>query len=453
MNIDVVILAAGQGTRMRSDLPKVMHQLAGKSLIQHVLDTANQLESSHIHLVVGHGAEQVKQSVDSRVNCVIQSEQLGTGHAVQQTLPYLRQDSIVLILYGDVPLIHISTLNKMLSLVNEQQIGLLTVELDAPSGYGRIIRSGEGLVSAIVEQKDAKDEQLAIKEINTGILAVKSSHLRQWLPGLSNNNAQGEYYLTDVIALAAQNNIKIETVQPGQEQEVQGVNSRVQLAELERWYQQRQAVVLMEQGASLLDPGRFDLRGELEVGQDVVIDVNVIIEGKVKLGDNVRIGANTIIINSVIGNNVDIQANSILDQTEVSDGCSIGPFARLRPGTKLAEKAKVGNFVETKKTHIGRGSKVNHLSYIGDSEIGEAVNIGAGTITCNYDGVNKFKTVIEDGAFIGSNTSLVAPVRIGTKATVGAGSTITREVASNELGIARGKQRNIPDWKRPEKKK
>ncbi len=453
MNIDVVILAAGQGSRMRSKLPKVLHDLAGKSLLKHVIDTAQQLEHTHLQVIIGHGADLVKERfVNEDIQWITQQQQLGTGHAVQQALPFLKEDSITLILYGDVPLTRLSTLKSMVSLVTEQSIALLTVELDDAAGYGRIVRSASGSVTAIVEHKDADTAQLNIREINTGILAVKSSHLREWLPKLSNNNAQGEYYLTDIIEMAANQGIEIKTVHPDSEQEVQGVNNRLQLSDLERWFQLCQARELQEQGVTLKDPSRFDLRGEITVGTDVIIDTNVIFEGKVSIGDNVTIASNCIISDSSIGDNVEIKANSILEQASVAADCVIGPFARLRPGSQLAEKAKIGNFVETKKTIIGEGSKVSHLSYIGDAEIGSGVNIGAGTITCNYDGVNKFKTKINDGAFIGSNTSLVAPVTIGKEATVGAGSTITREVSDNNLAVARGKQKNITSWQRPVKK-
>lgn len=453
MNIDVVILAAGQGSRMHSNLPKVLHELAGKPLVKHVIDTAKQLENTNLHLIVGHGAEKVKDSfANEGIQWIIQEQQLGTGHAVQQALPFLKDESITLILYGDVPLTCFSTLKDMISLVTDQSISLLTVELNDATGYGRIVRSSTGSVTAIVEHKDADNAQLEIREINTGILAVKSSHLRSWLPKLSNNNAQGEYYLTDIIEMASNQGVEIKTVHPESQQEVQGVNNRLQLSDLERWYQLRQARKLQEQGVTLMDPARFDLRGEISTGTDIVIDANVIFEGKVSIGNNVKISSNCVISDSHIGDNVEIKANSILEQATVAADCVIGPFARLRPGTELAEKSKIGNFVETKKSVIGAGSKVNHLSYIGDADIGEGVNIGAGTITCNYDGVNKFKTCIADGAFIGSNSSLVAPVNIGKDATVGAGSTVTREVEGKTLAVARGKQKNYKEWQRPVKK-
>jgi bifunctional UDP-N-acetylglucosamine pyrophosphorylase/glucosamine-1-phosphate N-acetyltransferase len=407
---------------------------------------------------VGHGAEAVQKSFagDSSIRWAVQAEQLGTGHAVQQALPGLSTDSVSLILYGDVPLVKQETLEQLLALVNTEQMGLLTVNLANPQGYGRIVRNAKEEVVAIVEEKDASPEQKCIQESNTGILAIKTAALNNLLPKLSNQNAQGEYYLTDVIALAVSEGIKIATLCVDDEVEVQGVNDKKQLAFLERAYQVRQADKLFEQGVTLLDPNRIDIRGNLSVGQDVSIDVNCIFQGDVTLGDNVIIDANCIIGEAgkkvSIANNSHIKANTIIEDAIVGAHCVIGPFARLRPGTELKANVKIGNFVETKKSHIGMGSKVSHLSYIGDSEIGEQANIGAGTITCNYDGVNKHTTRIEDGAFIGSNTSLVAPVTIGKNATVGAGSTIHMDVKDNALAVARGKQRSIDGWNRPEKK-
>lgn len=451
--LDILVLAAGKGTRMRSDLPKVLHPIGGKPLVQHVLDTARQVGGDRILVIVGHGAELVEQRMAAPdVNFILQAQQLGTGHAVQQALPQLRNDATVLILYGDVPLTRAETLQKLIASVSDTQMGLLTVNLPDPSGYGRILRDSKGAVTAIVEHKDATDEQRQVKEINTGIMAVKAKHLQQWLPQLTNNNAQGEYYLTDIIALARQSNVAIQVEQPKAIEEVEGINNRQQQAALERFYQKQKANELMVAGATLLDPARFDCRGTLEVGRDVVIDINCVFEGKVVLGDGVTIEPNCIIINSRIGNNTHIKANSHIEDTVIASGCDIGPFARLRPGTQLAQGAKIGNFVETKKALIGEGSKVNHLSYIGDTTIGKNANIGAGTITCNYDGVNKFKTEIGDNAFIGSNSALVAPVKIGANATVGAGSIITKDVADDDLAIARGKQRNIQGWERPTKK-
>ena len=452
--LDILVLAAGKGTRMRSDLPKVLHPVGGKALVQHVVDTARQVGSERILIITGHGAEKVEEKMAAPdVSFILQAQQLGTGHAVQQALPQLRDEATVLILYGDVPLTRAETLQKLIAHVSDQQMGLLTVNLPDPTGYGRIMRDVSGAVSAIVEHKDATDEQRRVNEINTGIMAVKAKHLQQWLPQLTNNNAQGEYYLTDIIALARQNGVKIQVEQPNAIEEVEGINNRQQQAALERFYQKQKANELMVAGATLLDPARFDCRGTLEVGRDVVIDINCVFEGEVVLGDGVTIEPNCVIINSHIGNNTHIKANSHIEDTVIAGDCDIGPFARLRPGTQLAQGAKIGNFVETKKAVIGEGSKVNHLSYIGDTTIGKKANIGAGTITCNYDGVNKFKTEIGDNAFIGSNSALVAPVKVGANATVGAGSIITKDVADEELAIARGKQRNIQGWERPTRKK
>ncbi|PPC77886.1 UDP-N-acetylglucosamine diphosphorylase/glucosamine-1-phosphate N-acetyltransferase [Pokkaliibacter plantistimulans] len=453
MALDVVILAAGQGSRMRSALPKVLHTLAGRPLLAHVIDSARQLGAGQIHLVVGHGGEQVEQRFAAAdVNCVWQREQKGTGHAVAQALPALGNSGTTLVLYGDVPLIQSATLQQLLALVSNQQMGLLTVDLPDPTGYGRIVRDGSGQVCAIVEHKDADAGQRAIREVNTGILAVPTERLQQWLPQLSANNAQGEYYLTDVIAMAVADGLNVATIQPASAQEVEGVNTRMQLAALERAYQQQIARRLMEQGVSLADPARIDVRGELQIAQDCYIDINVIFEGKVVVETGVQIEANCIIRDSILRAGCHIKANSVLEEAEVGADCDVGPFARLRPGTQLLAGARIGNFVETKNVVIGVGSKVNHLSYIGDARVGDDVNIGAGTITCNYDGVNKHQTVIGSGAFVGSNTALVAPVSVGSGATVGAGSTITRDVDDNTLVVARGRQIPIPGWQRPVKK-
>lgn len=452
MTTEVVILAAGKGTRMRSKLPKVLHQLAGKPMVGHVIDTAKKIQAGAIHVVIGHGAEQVQQNfADADLHWAIQSEQLGTGHAVAQAMPAVKADSIVLIAYGDVPLVTAETLSALVDAANENTLSLLTVYLDNPTGYGRIVRES-GVITAIVEQKDANEEQLLINEVNTGILAVSAAKLNQWLPALSSNNAQGEYYLTDIIAMAVKDGMTVTAQHPQSAMEVEGANNRLQVAGLERFYQQQQAERLMTEGATLADPARIDIRGDLTIGQDIFIDVNCVFIGDVTIADDVTIGPNCVIENSTIGKGTVIKANSILENATVAENCDVGPFARLRPGSVLADKAKVGNFVETKKANIGEGSKVNHLTYIGDSNIGKGVNVGAGTITCNYDGVNKSTTNIGDGAFIGSNSSLVAPVNIGSNATVGAGSTISSDVADNQLGVARGKQKNLDSWKRPTKK-
>lgn len=451
--LDILVLAAGKGTRMRSDLPKVLHPVAGKPLLGHVLDTARKIGGDHLTVVTGHGAERVQQQFSADdVTFVLQAEQLGTGHAVQQALPVLREDATVLILYGDVPLIQADTLTRLIAQVSDQQMALLTVTLPDPSGYGRILRDGNGEVMAIVEHKDATETQRAVQEANTGIMAVKAAHLREWLPLLNNDNVQGEYYLTDLIALAVSRGVTVHAEQPNAIEEVEGINNRQQQAALERYYQQQQAKKLLAEGVTLLDPSRFDCRGTLKAGRDVVIDVNCIFDGDVTLEDGVVVEANSIIINSRVGKNTRIKAFSHIDGADIAENCDIGPYARLRPGTQLADGVKIGNFVETKKSVINSGSKVNHLSYIGDALIGKKVNVGAGTITCNYDGVNKFKTEIGDNAFIGSNSALVAPVVIGAGATIGAGSIITKNIEDEELAIARAKQRNIQGWQRPVKK-
>ena len=456
-DIDIIILAAGKGTRMKSTLPKVLHKLAGKSLLQHVIDSANNVQAANITVVTGHGSDQVRSTVSSAgtspLNYVEQTEQLGTAHAVQMAVPNVGNGGTSLILYGDVPLILPETILDMLSAVSDNSMSLLTVTLDDPTGYGRILRDESGQVTAIVEQKDASTEQLKVTEVNTGVMALKTEQLKQWLPQINNNNAQGEYYLTDLIALARNHGVRVETKQPQSVEEVEGVNNRVQLSTLERYYQKQQAQKLMVAGVTLADPERIDVRGNLSTGNDNYIDINAVFEGNVTLGSNVSIGPNCQIIDSYIGDGVEIKANSIIEQSKVADHAVVGPFARLRPGTVLAEYTKVGNFVETKNTQVGKGSKINHLSYVGDSELGEGVNVGAGTITCNYDGVNKHKTVLGDNSFIGSNSSLVAPVKIGKNATVGAGSTITKDIPDNQLGLTRASQKTISDWQRPTKKR
>lgn len=452
MATDIVILAAGKGTRMKSALPKVLHPIAGRPMLQHVIDTANTLPDVNIHVVIGHGAEKVKETIAGDINWLMQEEQLGTGHAVAQALPAVKPGNKLMVLYGDVPLIHRETLEAMLNNVAANDFALLTVNLENPQGYGRVVRNHNGDVIAIVEQKDANSEQLIIDEVNTGVMAGMTEDFLRWLPQLSNENAQGEYYLTDVIAMACDAGRVINTPQPEKIWEVLGVNNRAQQAELERIYQQEQAQKLMENGLTLLDPIRFDLRGELTVGEDVVIDINAVIEGKVTLGNGVKIGPNCILKNCIVGDYTEIKSHTLIEESVVAEQCQIGPFARLRPNTELKANAKVGNFVETKKTIVGEGSKINHLSYVGDATLGQNVNVGAGTITCNYDGVNKFKTEIGNEAFIGSNSSLVAPVVIGERATIGAGSTVTTEVSDEQLAVARGKQRNISGWKRPTKK-
>jgi bifunctional UDP-N-acetylglucosamine pyrophosphorylase / glucosamine-1-phosphate N-acetyltransferase len=451
--IEVVILAAGRGTRMNSTRPKVLHELAGKSLIQHVVDAAIAVQADRIHVVIGHEAELIRGALAQQaLNLVLQLQQLGTGHAVHQALPHITSESITLVLCGDVPLIQPATLETLLASADTDSMAVLTCTVANPAGLGRIVREESGAIRAIVEEKDATEEQRLITEINTGIMALPTQRLQQWLPRLGNNNAQGEYYLTDIIALALTDGCRVLTTCCQDEKEVAGINDRVQLAELERHFQRREATALMKAGVTLRDPARFDIRGTLKTGRDVEIDVNVLMEGEVSLGDNVSIGPNCVLKNCVIGSNTVIAANCVIEDARIGSACAIGPFARIRPGTVLEEAARIGNFVELKNASIGRHSKVNHLSYVGDSELGDDVNIGAGTITCNYDGANKHRTLIGDGVFVGSNTALVAPLIIAEGATVGAGSVITRNVEKNQLAVARGSQVNRDDWQRPRKK-
>lgn len=451
--LSVVILAAGKGTRMYSDLPKVLHPIAGKPMVKHVIDTVKHLNARQINLIYGHGADLLKERLaDEPVNWVFQAEQLGTGHAMQQAAPFFADDENIMMLYGDTPLIQQSTLECLIAQKPENGIALLTVKLDNPTGYGRIIREN-GSVVAIVEQKDASAEQLKIQEINTGVMVASGASFKKWLGNLNNNNAQGEYYITDVIAMANEDGFQVQAVQADEFMEVEGVNNRLQLAALERFYQKKQAEKLLLAGVTLIDPSRFDVRGTVEHGKDVSIDVNVILEGNVKLGNNVKIGTGCVLKNVTVGDNVEIKPYSVLEDAVIGEKSAIGPFSRLRPGTQLAEGAHVGNFVEIKNAQVGKGSKVNHLTYVGDAEIGSNVNIGAGVITCNYDGANKFKTIIGDDVFVGSDSQLVAPVEIANGATIGAGSTITKNVAEGELVITRVAQKHIQGWQRPTKKK
>lgn len=451
MSLEIVILAAGQGTRMRSSLPKVLHPVAGNSMLGHVIHSARQLDPQRIHVVIGHGADAVRERLAADdLNFVLQDKQLGTGHAVAQAVPFITADT-VLILYGDVPLIEVETLQRLLKQAGPEQLGLLTVELADPTGYGRIVRDAAGKVAAIVEQKDANEAQRAITEGNTGILAVPANRLGDWMSRLSNNNAQGEYYLTDVIAMAVSDGLLVATEQPHDAMEVQGANDRKQLAELERHYQLRAARRLMAQGVTLRDPARFDVRGEVSVGRDVLIDINVILEGRVVIEDDVVIGPNCVIKDSTLHKGVVIKANSHIEGAVLGEGSDAGPFARLRQGTVLEARAHVGNFVELKNAHMGEGAKAGHLTYLGDADIGARTNIGAGTITCNYDGANKHRTVLGEDVFIGSNNSLVAPVDIHDGATTAAGSTINQTVEKAQLAVARARQKNIDGWKRPVK--
>ncbi|WP_404400824.1 bifunctional UDP-N-acetylglucosamine diphosphorylase/glucosamine-1-phosphate N-acetyltransferase GlmU [Idiomarina seosinensis] len=453
MKLRIIILAAGKGTRMRSKLPKVLHKVANKPMIEHVIECARALNPSAIDLIYGHGAEQLKQRVTGDdLNWIEQQQQLGTGHAVQQAIPFIKDDEKVVVLYGDVPLLTAETLQALLDASADTDLGLLTMFLNNPVGYGRIIRDQDKQIQGIVEQKDANLDQLRIDEVNTGIMVASGAPFKSWLKDLSNDNAQQEYYLTDVVAMAAEQGVQIASAQPQQTSEVEGANNRQQLASLERAFQWRMAEQVMTAGATLVDPARFDCRGQLQVGEDVVIDVNVVFEGNVQLGDGVIIEPNCVIKDASIGDGSVIRANSHIEGASLGKNCKVGPFGRLRVGSTLADEAQIGNFVEMKKSRLGKGSKANHLTYLGDTEVGEFANIGAGTITCNYDGVNKSVTEIGDNAFIGSNSSLVAPVSIGAKATVGAGSVITRTVEAEELAVGRAKQRNISNWQRPQKK-
>lgn len=451
MKFSSVILAAGKGTRMYSNMPKVLHTLAGKPMVKHVIDTCSDLGAHNIHLVYGHGGDQMKSVLaEEPVNWILQADQLGTGHAVDQASPKFEDDEKILVLYGDVPLISSETIENLLEAQPTGGIALLTVVLDNPMGYGRIVRKN-GPVVAIVEQKDATDEQKLIKEINTGVMVATGGDLKRWLSGLNNQNAQGEYYLTDVIAAAHNEGRAVEAVHPANPIEVEGVNDRAQLARLERAYQQMQAQYLLEQGVMLRDPARFDLRGSIQYGMDVEIDANVIIEGTVTIGDNVKIGAGCVLKDCEIDDNTIVRPYSVIEGATVGEDCTVGPFTRLRPGADMRNNSHVGNFVEVKNTRLGEGSKANHLTYLGDAEIGQRVNVGAGAITCNYDGANKFKTIIGDDVFVGSDSQLIAPVTIADGATVGAGSTVTRDVAESELVISRAKERKIANWQRPAK--
>jgi len=451
--MNVVILAAGQGKRMRSDRPKVLHRLGGRPLLAHVLDTARELGAAKICVVYGHGGEAVREALDAAdLVWVRQEPQLGTGHAVLQTLTFLDPGATTLVLYGDVPLIGGPTLSRLIEMAGSG-LGVLTEDLDDPSGYGRIVRDDAGHVLRIVEERDASEEERALSEINTGFVVAPTSALMRWLPALGNDNAQGEYYLTDIVRLAILEGMPVATTQPDASWEVLGVNSKVHLAELERLHQYRNALLLMEQGVTLLDPDRLDVRGELDCGRDVTIDVNCVFEGRVALGDGVEVGAHCVLRNAVIGAGTRIAPFTHIEESATGPGCIIGPYARLRPGTKLGEDVHIGNFVEVKNSTVADRSKANHLAYVGDATVGRNVNVGAGTITCNYDGANKHRTVIEDDVFIGSDTQLVAPVTVGRGATLGAGTTLTEDAPPDKLTITRVKQTTVPGWKRPVKKK
>jgi len=453
--LSIVILAAGQGKRMKSDLPKVLQPLAGRPLLEHVVSTAKSLNPASLHVVYGHGGERVRAHFanDAKLQWALQAEQLGTGHAVQQAMPNLGDAALVLVLYGDVPLIKKETLAELLALADVNAMSLLTVMLDDPTGYGRVVRDSGGKVLRIVEQKDATAGELALREGNTGVMVVPAAALRSWLGQLRNSNAQGEYYLTDIIEMAVADGVDVRPLIAPTVAEVLGINDKLQLAEVEAEYRRLRARELMSAGATVIDPARLDVRGSLEIGRDVLIDVNVVFEGKVTLGDRVRIGPNCVLRDCDIDNDVVIHPNSVIEQASVGAGSLIGPFARLRPGAALANDVHIGNFVEVKNSSMASGSKANHLAYVGDASVGARVNIGAGTIIANYDGANKHHTTIGDDAHTGSNSVLVAPITIGEGATVGAGSTVTKDVPAGKLTVARAKQLTLDSWKRPQKKR
>ncbi|HEU0223953.1 MAG TPA: bifunctional UDP-N-acetylglucosamine diphosphorylase/glucosamine-1-phosphate N-acetyltransferase GlmU [Steroidobacteraceae bacterium] len=453
MPLSVVILAAGQGKRMASDLPKVLQPLAGRPLLAHVVEAARRLDPEAIHIVYGHGGERVRAALPAAdLRWVLQAEQKGTGHAVAQAMPAIPDDHTVLVLYGDVPLIKTATLASLAGRAGPQTLALLSARLPDPTGYGRVIRDNAGRVVRIVEERDANHKEKAVPEVNTGLLAATAGRLRGWLSALRPDNAQAEYYLTDCIGAAVRDGIAVEAVVAESAGEVLGVNDKVQLAEVEALHRRERATDLMTRGVTIVDPARVDIRGEVSCGRDVVLEVNVILEGKVKLGDRVKVGPGCVLRDCDIGADTEVRAHSILECAVAGQHCIIGPFARLRPGTRLADEVHVGNFVEVKNSEVGEGSKANHLSYVGDTTIGRKVNVGAGTVTCNYDGVHKHRTEIGDGAFIGSGTMLVAPVSVGADATIGAGSTITKPAPGGKLTVERSRQQTIENWKRPEKK-
>jgi bifunctional UDP-N-acetylglucosamine pyrophosphorylase/glucosamine-1-phosphate N-acetyltransferase len=452
--MSIIILAAGKGTRMRSDLPKVLHRLGGRPLLWHVLQTARQFTGARIHVVIGHRAEDVRETfADADVEWVVQDEQLGTGHAVAQAMPGIPDEDTVLVMYGDVPLISQSTLAPLCAIADQGFVGLLTAELGDPTGYGRIMHHADGSISGSVEEKDASAAERSISEVNTGFVAAPATKLRRWINVLDNDNAQGEFYLTDVIARAVSDGVSVRGLSAESVDEVLGINDRLQLAVQERYFRTRCAAECMRDGITLIDPARFDLRGHLQAGEDVIIDINAVLEGDIRLGNRVTIGPNVALRNVEVGDDTKILDNCVIEDAVIGRGACIGPFARVRPETRLADNTRVGNFVEIKKSEVGTGSKINHLSYIGDTRVGKDVNIGAGTITCNYDGANKHLTVIGDNAFIGSDTQLIAPVEVGAGATIGAGSTITQDAPAGELTLSRAQQVTRKGWQRPVKNK
>lgn len=452
--LEVIVLAAGKGTRMRSDTPKVLHELGGEPLLAHVLRSVRQLNPRAIHVVLGHEADRVREKfADEDVRWVDQQEQLGTGHAVGTALPGTGAASAVLVAYGDIPLVDAKTLSLLADCVGSSEVAILTADFADPHGYGRIVRDGNGKVVGIVEQKDATPEQLSLTEINTGFIAARRERLSGWLDQIDNNNSQSEQYLTDVVAIAAGEGFAVADFKASQPQTVMGVNTKNELAFLEREYRNQRATAFLEQGVTIVDPGRFDARGEISFGRDCVVDVNVVLEGPLEIGDEVSIGPHSVVRKSTLGRGVRIRSHSVVEEARIGDGAVIGPFARIRPGTRLGDRVRIGNFVEIKNSDLDEGAKVNHLSYVGDSKVGRGVNIGAGVITCNYDGAFKHRTEIEDDAFIGSNSQLVAPVKVGRGANVGAGSTITKDVPPDTLALARARQKNIGRWQRPGKKR
>jgi bifunctional UDP-N-acetylglucosamine pyrophosphorylase/glucosamine-1-phosphate N-acetyltransferase len=454
MPLSIVILAAGQGKRMHSDLPKVLQPLGGATVLEQLMRTVATLDAREVRVVYGHGGERVRDTLKHlSVRWVLQAEQLGTGHAVKQALPGIADDDTLLVLYGDVPLVRSATLKKLIAAAGMGRLVVLTARLEDPAGYGRILRDEAGRVTRIVEHKDASPAELELDEVNTGLLACRAAQLRAWLGRIQNKNAQKEYYLTDVIAMAVADGVAVDGIEASEESEVSGINDKQQLAAAETVLRHETATGLMQKGLTLRDPARFDLRGELEFGRDTVIDVNCILEGKVKLGARVKIGPHVVLKDCEIGDDTEVLSHCVLDGAKIGARVRIGPFARIRPGAELADEVHVGNFVEVKNSRLGRGSKANHLAYVGDAKVGERVNISAGVITCNYDGVNKHTTVIEDDAFVGSDTTLIAPVTVGAGAYVAAGSTVSRDAPAGQLTIGRARQESKPDWKRPAKKK
>lgn len=453
MNLDVVILAAGKGTRMRSQLAKVLHPLAGRPLIQHVVDAAAPLKPRNLAIVVGHQAEDVQAYLGDGPIWIHQAQQQGTGHAVKLAMAQLPGDGVILVLYGDVPLVSQTTLERALEAAAGGAVGLVTADFDDPAELGRIVRNSDGNIECIVEFKDASEEQRAIREINSGIMAVPAAQLQSWLDDVAPHNAQGEYYLTDIIAMAVRDGVEVQGVQAARPEEVSGVNDRVQLAALERIYQRAEAERLMRAGVTIADPERLDIRGRISAGEDCFIDVNVVLQGEVSLGAGVRLGPGAVVIDSVLGDGVEVHAHTVVEGANVARDCSLGPFARIRPGTRLEDGVKIGNFVETKKAHLGPGTKASHLSYLGDATLGADCNVGAGTVTCNYDGIDKHQTDIGDNVFVGTNSTLIAPINIEDGAFVAAGSTVTTKVEQGDLAVGRAKQRNIKGWQRPDQRK